>query len=331
MKAYKTYLAAILVGCAAGAFSVTGGDIQTDVALLAWKPDRVEGYISFYNLDNGIRVSFPVRPTPPMASEAAVVADTNGDGVAFTGDYVASGIQSVKLTLTGDGTLPQFAQVSFMAASGRIWNNPEVGCYDTAGMPATTTLDFDLSAGWFTPVSGDVEAMWAEDIRAVTTIGVSIGQYGFAAQSYDITDFMLLGSDGEDLSGPAKLSPLEEDLQKAFGVTDISEVSEADKATEKYSKVLAGTDWEDPNDRFDVKVVTVEDGAVTVQWRCAPGRLYTLYRADDLITGFVPLVYDLEPSAADIEARYMTYRDDTASGSGPYFYRVKLQIPETVK
>jgi hypothetical protein len=83
----------------------------------------------------------------------------------------------------------------------------------------------------------------------------------------------------------------------------------------------AGTDPVDPNSMFTfVNIVPHAQGGVEVQWSSATDKSYTIQRSSNLLSGFTNIAVNLSATAP-----INTYHDVTATGPGPYFYRLLLE------
>ena len=82
---------------------------------------------------------------------------------------------------------------------------------------------------------------------------------------------------------------------------------------------LAGTDPNDPESVFALIRVTPDDLEGTlIEWSSVEGQLYNVERSTRLDDGFIVIAADLSPTPP-INA----IRDTTATGPGPYFYRIR--------
>src|SRR5262249_44204669 len=83
----------------------------------------------------------------------------------------------------------------------------------------------------------------------------------------------------------------------------------------------AGTNPPDPQSLFEFVTVSPDpSGGILIEWRSAPGKLYTAQRSGDLQAGFSDLQIHI-PATAPTNSIH----DATAAGSGPYFYRLRLE------
>ena len=321
----------LVVGCLLSAFAANVGT-EADPLLV----DEQIGGVTFTSGEGGaITVTFAAQSvkSPPSFSCGSTVADVGVSGGAFVGDYIAAGVKSLTFKVTGDGHLPGSINVILKNKDGRAWCNPNVQVSAEAGVATVNTISFDRSAGWDRNErpSVDKDAMWAADLRNVAVIGIRLSQGGAEAQSYTISDFMLVDQDG-GTSGPGTLTPLEQALLDAFGVTDIAALSDAQKLRD-----LDGDGMPDlvelrsehetgfADSIFAAEIVEIESDGITIKWPCVAGEIYTVLRSTSLFTVFTPLAGALQLEAT--ETGYMTHKDTSATGSGPYFYKVFKQKP----
>lgn len=82
----------------------------------------------------------------------------------------------------------------------------------------------------------------------------------------------------------------------------------------------AGTDPTDPNSRFAfIRVQPHVEAGLVVEWASVTGESYELQRSADLLTGFVAIQSNISATPPK-----NTHHDATATGAGPYFYRLRL-------
>jgi hypothetical protein len=82
----------------------------------------------------------------------------------------------------------------------------------------------------------------------------------------------------------------------------------------------AGTDPVDPQSMFTfIKISPHPLGGVEVQWSSVADKSYTIQRSSNLTSGFTVLATNQAATAP-----LNTYRDATATGPGPFFYRLQL-------
>jgi hypothetical protein len=83
----------------------------------------------------------------------------------------------------------------------------------------------------------------------------------------------------------------------------------------------AGTDPNDPQSRFAlIQVVPHAQGGMEVQWSSVADKAYILQRSSNLLTGFVDVATGVAATPS-----LNVYHDATATGEGPFFYRLRLQ------
>jgi hypothetical protein len=286
--------------------------------------------ISFSTNDPGsVTVVFSAQTAPPFSYLAAtMIADAGIADSPFSGDYTAVGAASVSFRAMGSGIIPRSASVVLIGnTSGRKWRNPNVVVSGVAGEWITNDVSFDLSAGWVTQETGDLEAMWQEDLRDVGLIGVRFSQRGGSGQSYTVEEFRLVGTEGF-ITPPATLSPLEQALLDRFGVKSIDLLTDDQKVQDldgdgmtDLNEILSENDPNFANSIFKAEIVsTSQTDGITIKWPCVAGATYTVCRSQDLTSGFHAL--DGAANLLAAETGYMTYNDTGATGVGPYFYKV---------
>ncbi len=90
-----------------------------------------------------------------------------------------------------------------------------------------------------------------------------------------------------------------------------------------YQEFLAGTDPTDPKSLFKFVDIRANQNGLTVYWAAFSGRTYALDRSMDLAkgtNGFTTLQTNIQATPPT-----NSFHDITATGSGPYFYRVYLK------
>jgi hypothetical protein len=82
---------------------------------------------------------------------------------------------------------------------------------------------------------------------------------------------------------------------------------------------LSGTDPTDSQSRFAIIRITTDDlDGTLIEWSGVEGQLYSVERSTALDSGFILIAPDL-PATPPLNS----ILDNTASGPGPYFYRVR--------
>jgi len=61
-------------------------------------------------------------------------------------------------------------------------------------------------------------------------------------------------------------------------------------------------------------------GGAFIEWSSVTGKLYTVQRSGELLGGFADLQVHIPATAPK-----NSFRDTTATGTGPYFYRLRLE------
>ena len=314
---------------------LTAAAADTNATPAAWLGDTSEadssGLISFSSTGPGsITVTFAAQGGPPAYAPATVIADAGDPDSPFSGDYVAAGAQSMSFRIMSDGHVPRCPAVVIVGRqSGRMWYNTGVTVSSVAGEWTVNNVALELAAGWTTEASGNLDAMWDYDLKDVGMTGVRLVQYGLEAQSYTIDEFRLSGANGF-ITPPAGLSPLELALQERFGVTSLNDLSDEQRRVDSnqdgmtdLTAILSETDASYANSIFAAEVVPNSQAeGVTIKWPCVAASTYTVLRSQDLTGDFLGIE---DPQSRDRLATwtgYMTYVDTSATGAGPYFYKI---------
>ena len=107
-----------------------------------------------------------------------------------------------------------------------------------------------------------------------------------------------------------------------FGHTGVDPNEDSDHdGMSNLAEYKAGTNPTDAQSLFEfVSVRPDPSGGVLIEWSSVPGKLYTVQRSGDPLGGFADLQIHI-PATAPRNA----FRDASATGSGPYFYRLRLE------
>ena len=107
-----------------------------------------------------------------------------------------------------------------------------------------------------------------------------------------------------------------------FGRTGIDPNDDADRdGLNNLAEFKAGTNPTDAQSVFEIMDVQVtQPGQVLVEWSAVEGKFYTLQRSGDLFSGFSDLRTHIPATAPK-----NSFRDTTATGAGPFFYRLRVE------
>ncbi len=291
---------------------------------------RANAVVFCMDTNGAITVLFLAQSGPPNYTVANIIADAGASDSAFSGDYIAAGVKGLSFRIMSDGHSPRYPMVILGSSrSGRLWYNANVKVSAVAGEWVWNSVSFDRAAGWMTDAKGDLDSMWKADLESVGMIGIRLSQRRREAQAYTVGQFRLLDQNGF-ITDPAVLTPLELALYERFGVKSIDLLTDAQKALDSntngmpdVAEILSEHDLGYANSIFAAQVQVDENG-ITIKWACVKGATYTVFRATNLVSGFSAM-----PGASDLQAvqtGYMTYKDTAATGTGPYFYKVKRKI-----
>ncbi|HKX62924.1 MAG TPA: hypothetical protein VJS65_13785, partial [Verrucomicrobiae bacterium] len=83
----------------------------------------------------------------------------------------------------------------------------------------------------------------------------------------------------------------------------------------------AGTDPKDARSQFAfISIGPASAGGIEIRWASVPGKVYTIQRSTELQAGFVDFKAGEPASSSGINL----YHDPTATGAGPYFYKLRV-------
>jgi len=106
-----------------------------------------------------------------------------------------------------------------------------------------------------------------------------------------------------------------------FGRTGIDPFADPDQdGMDNLGEFRSGTNPVDRTSVFAIEITADAPGGPRLKWFSAAGKVYTLRRSQDLLTGFQDLAVNIAATPP-----LNQYQDGTAAGSGPYFYRVLAQ------
>ena len=110
--------------------------------------------------------------------------------------------------------------------------------------------------------------------------------------------------------------------QQYFGGLQFGAHDDTDSdSMSNLAEYKAGTNPNDHDSRFAfIHVQTAPEGGVLVEWSSVEGESYSLHRSSDLLSGFTIIQANIL-AAGPVNS----YRNATALGPGPHFYRVQLQ------
>ena len=83
----------------------------------------------------------------------------------------------------------------------------------------------------------------------------------------------------------------------------------------------AGTDPNDPNSCFAfINILPAPQGGIEVKWSSVPEKSYVVQRSSNLSSGFTTIA-----TGQAATPPFNSYRDATATGEGPFFYRLQIE------
>jgi len=314
-----------------------GSGVTTGVEAENWDLSDVIGSVSYTDGDGVVTIAFEARSRRGFKGLGTLVANTVDPDQVFTGSY--EGIDEIAVTVASvDASAPGMIAVILQAnGTDRRWENlVDVSGIADGAVTITVAVPDELGGGWDTGWTGNDDAkpgLWAADIQDIGTVGVTIEQADTAAQSFDVSGFMLDGV-------PVDLVPQRvlDYFTALLGreINSLSDLSAADLAIDSdgdgmsdFDEMFAGTDPNNANDIFAAKLVGVDP--VQIEWPHAEEVSWAVLRCEKLGDGFA--VYDATVNVGDADVtvtgegddQAVVYTDgDTADGKS-YFYKVVVK------
>ena len=174
---------------------------------------------------------------------------------------------------------------------------------------ATPQLSYDRSKAM---VNGAILASFAQPAQA--TLALSSQDRGRIERVDLQVSIVSVDSDGDGLPDVWERQYLG---SLAFGPNDdVDQDGLSNRAEFK-----AGTNPNDAKSCFAfINIQSDAREGVRVEWSSVEGKAYTLQRSSDLLSGFTTIQEHIAATAP-----LNGYRDDTAVGTGPYFYRLQVE------
>jgi hypothetical protein len=109
---------------------------------------------------------------------------------------------------------------------------------------------------------------------------------------------------------------------RIFGTSSVDPNADPDHdGASNLQEFLAGTDPLSAQSVFKmINIQPAQPGGIIIQWSSVVGQTYMIERSSTVGTNYVQLGTPMK--AVDTTAQYV---DSTATGPGPFFYRLKLQ------
>jgi len=232
-------------------------------------------------------------------------------------------VTNISLRFKAENILPSEVRVCFHSIrSGYLWFVNPVPT--KTGEWANFDIPVNRDMAWVVGPDGCVQ-QFEGDVGFVDWVGVHVRRHGSVmAQNYCIDDFHIKGYSMVDADGDG----IPDFWETAYNVnTNDPKHAEQDidgDGLNMYQELRAGTDPFDPTSSLKLRLDETNDvssvNGVVVRWGSVGGRFYGLYKSTDLMQGF-----SLVASNIVATPPVNTYQDNTATNSGPYFYKVSIQ------
>jgi len=249
------------------------------------------------------------RPNPP--EEHVVRADGNASAGRFTGDYIKGGVTafSFRIKPESDAKLTVLFQND---AARRRWR------YELPVLPqgVWSTVVVSVDPAKLEAVhSGGSSDQLIEDLKNVSWIGVlAVRDSSMAEQVTWLDDFRMVGP-GEEFAVW---------MEEAIGDSgwQVEMLPDADFDGDgmiNSDEFVAGTGVADRDDVFSIEISGSGESGVPLRWKSKSGRVYEVLRALQVDGDYETIHVGMLASPPE-----NSYTDLTATGKGPWFYKIKV-------
>jgi hypothetical protein len=289
----------------------------------------------------GYRVQV-ARSAGDLAAEANLVWDSGIVGSAATGDGLSAVAQGYACVEPG----AYYWRVKVFSSAGlqSEWTDPARYDFTIPNPPivditnADTVVTVDVTSytvggtnkdivgtmWWTNALTGGSGTFAAANPWVVSNVALAVGAnpiavYGMNSSGFVSNDTVTITRSGGDYDGDGL-----PDWWEIFyfgGMTNAVPAGNPDgDLMENWQEYIAGTD--PTNSASYLKMTSVASGTtgIVVRWSSEPGKVYRLNRSTNLVSGFADIVTNIPAIPA-----MNTETDTTATGKGPYFYRVTVE------
>lgn len=321
-KVKRAILSAVLMLCFFRMLAVTVFAQETVEQVWTWN-SGLEGWsegssgVALSNPGGYMQVGFDEQPYPIMVATVAKVDVTNSMMVT-----------NISFRFRANDVPPSAARL-YIYAGGNAWR------LNLEGIVAGEWLIFDApveyAAGW-TLGEQSSEIRFLADIRKIDSVGLYIRRHASCSiQTYLVDDFSVQGElmpqppapmpdcDGDGL-------PDYWELLSGLSTNDATDAaldSDGDGMS-NFAEYRAGTDPRSAGSylSLNMAISNVPDATVGIvlSWYSVTNRSYTLWRSTNLVDGLRGLDWNI-PATPPVNR----YLDGTATGIGPYFYKIQVE------
>lgn len=308
-------LSSVLCPLSRGQEPVDALETWEGTGLAGWTHDSPQAALSCVtNNDTYLNLCFARQP---MADLVEDVVRKNTSGVVIT---------NLSFRFRAATVSPSALQLCLHSAvSGNEWyvNLP----VPRSGEWVTFDVPVSLSTRWFTLTADGSEDTLQRDLQSMDSVGVYIRRHGASeAQDYGIDDFRIQGRTiAADLDSNADGIPDVWDLEHGLSpyAPDVAALDSDQDGTSNYAEYRAGTDPNNAASLFELGVETTNAESVAgviLRWDSVANRVYSVWRATDLLDGFREVGAHI-PATPPVNE----FEDSSATNAGPYFYRLQVE------
>ena len=285
-------------------------DTWNDGTTGAWY--AVESKVILSNPGDYLKIQFQSQNV--SKSQSDTIRKDIGLGVVVT---------NISLRFKAENILPSEVRVCFHSVrSGLLWFVSAIPTNSGEWMSLDIPLNRDMA--WVVGPDGCVQ-QFEGDVGFVDWVGVHLRRHGSVMiQNYCVDDFRVTGYSMGDVDGDG----IPDFWETVYNVN----TNDPRHATydidgdglNMYEEYRAGTDPADPVSALEMSIEGTNDvssvNGVVVRWKSVGGHFYSLYKSTNLMHGFSLITSNIVAIPP-----VNSYQDNTATNSGPYFYRISVQ------
>ena len=242
-----------------------------------------------------------------------IKADSDASAGRFTGNYISNAVMGISFRVYLERRMDIRVSL-YNAQTRRLWRyrvpSVRTGEWVSVNVPVDPVILRNVNGvnGW---------AAYAQDLQNVSWVGVAVERNSsMNAQVFRMDDFMLVGA------GPDFVDWMKQFVAAGSGGQGQNALPGSDfdgDGVDNYSEWIAGTSPNDRREFFKVALGKKEAGGIglVLEWKSQQGRQYAVWRTTNLLEPFIRISSDLNATPP-----LNRFEDVTATGKGPYFYKV---------
>lgn len=253
-----------------------------------------------------------VAPVPPL--EYLIKAGPGASGGLFTGDYLSNGVAAASFRLQADS--PVQVWLAFSGAVSNRWWQYSLGPQPTGSW---RTVTVPLHPDYFKELRGATD--WhslEQDLKNVAWIGILVRQCSaLTSQTVQLDDFSLVGPGPEFASWMAQFSG---GMTLSDGRNPLPGADLDADGVINFDEWVAGTSAGDSNDCLRLSIEAGSDSKARLRWNTKGGKVYSVWKCNDLRQGFNKVGDEVLGQANNGEAAF-----EDRNTAGAVFYKLEVK------